>query len=262
MLKFLKIIGGYFRLSWLSSMEYRVNFLMWLLVDASWAVMDLIFFNTLVQNLGSLGHWTRGEVFIVVGMFRLLQVPIWGWMFQSFSRIPNMISKGELDMVLTKPFDSQYGVSFRNFSINMISSLVTGIFYIVMGYNIMHQVPSSLNIFYFVWLLIVSTGLIYGVYFLTISLSLFFDRLNNIHHLFPHFFDAARYPREIYPVPLQLIFLTIWPMVLIISVPAETLFGRPNWLLIAWLHVLAIIFFFIGRFVWTKGLRRYSSASS
>ena len=262
MKKHLKIISSFLKLSWLASMEYRANFFSWLLVDTGWAIMDLIFFNTLVQNLGSLGPWTRGEVFIVVGMFRLLQVPVWAWMFQSFSRIPNMISKGELDLVLTKPFDSQFGVSFRNFSINMIASIITGIFYMYMGYTIMHQIPSSLNIFYLLWLLTISTGLIYGVYFSTVATSLFFDRLNNIHHLFPHFYDAARYPREIYPAPLQLIFLTIWPMILIIGVPAEALFGRPNWSLIIWLHILTVIFILLGRFIWTKGLRHYSSASS
>ncbi len=243
-------------------MEYRANFFLWLLVDTGWAVMDLIFFNTLVQNLGSLGHWTRGEVFAVVGLFRLLQIPIWAWMFQSFSKLPNMIAHGELDMVLTKPIDSQFGVSFRYFSINMIASLVTGIFYIFMGFRIMHQVPSVLNILYLIWLLTISSALVYGVYFLTVTSALFFDRLNNIHHLFPHFSDAARYPKEIYPAPLQLIFLTIWPMILIIGVPAESLFGRPNWGLIVWLHVLTVIFLFAGRFVWTKGLRHYSSASS
>ncbi len=262
MKKHLRIIATFFKLSWLTSAEYRINFFVWLFVDIGWAIMDIIFFSTLVSNIGSIGSWSKGEVFFVVGLFRVLSIFVWAWLFQSFSKLPKQISRGDLDIILTKPIDSQFAVSFRYFSINMIASLVIGSIYMAVGSNLSgHHLTliSSLSLF---WLCLVSVALIYSMYFFSMTLILFFDRVNNMPHVFPHSYDAARYPSEIYPPLIQRLVTTIWPVALILAVPANSFFQKPDFVMVTLLHSITIIFFLVGRRTWQLGMQRYSSASS
>ena len=260
--KYLILILQVFKLSWSHTVEYRLIFFMCVLIDAGWGIMDLVLLTSLVNTLGSVGHWSRGEVFVVTGLFRIMAIPVWGWLFASFSRLSRLISTGDLDMLLTKPIDTQFNVSFRIFSFNMISAFIIGIVYIALGLQIYGFTPSVLNILALLWLCSISLALIYVLYFATVSITLYFDRLDSIAHLMPHFYDASKFPPEIYSPLLQRILTTMVPLALIISVPVETFFNRPSWPTIIWLHAITVLFFILGRYIWTRGLRRYSSASS
>lgn len=44
----IKYILRIFRLSLMEEVEYRINFFVWIFVDAMWAIQDVIFFNALI----------------------------------------------------------------------------------------------------------------------------------------------------------------------------------------------------------------------
>ena len=77
--------------------------------------------------------------------------------------------------------------------------------------------------------LILSTSLMYGMYFCSVAVSLYVGRLSNIYQIFPHIFDAGRYPIEIYPIILQRLFTTILPLGVILLVPAGLLVSKANY---------------------------------
>ncbi len=262
MKKYSTILNLLLRGSWMKAMEYRANFITWMLVDIGWTIIDFIFFGALIGNIQFLGNWNLAQAMIVIGVFRIMVVPVWGWMFQSFSLLPRLISEGRLDMIITKPVDSQFLVSVQQFSTSIIPSLFGGSTFIVLGFIKLGKTPSPIDILIFLWLLVVATILMYGIYFATVALSLYFDRLDNVYHIFTSLYDASRFPKEIYGIALQRIFTFILPIALMITIPAEALFGKTNLLYILWFHGLAMIFFLLGRHIWTRGLLRYSSASS
>mgnify|MGYP001608775518 FL=1 len=102
----------------------------------------------------------------------------------------------------------------------------------------------------------------YGVFFIIMTSCVFADRLNNVVYLFTSTFDMARYPKDIYGFIPQRIFTSILPVALMVSVPADILFGFTSPLYMFQLLGLGILFFIVGRMVWLYGLRRYTSASS
>lgn len=243
-------------------MEYRSNFITWVIIDTCWSSLDFLFMSVLISFTHTLGSWSKGEMFIVLGFYRVMVVPVWGWLFQSFSLVPQYISEGKLDLILTKPLDSQFQVSSRQFGFSILPSLLAGIGFILYGFHILGTSPSLLSVIGFLWLTIISTVLIYGIYFAIVSCSLFVGRLNNIHHVFTSLYDASRYPGSIFSPLLQRILTTIFPIALMVTVPAESLFSSFNLSNIIYFHLAAIGFLIIGRKIWTTGLRHYSSASS
>ncbi len=260
--KYIKLALHFLKLSWMREAEYRTNFMIWCLVDIGWTIIDIIFFVTLIRNIGAIGNWNLGESLIVIGVFRLLVIPVWSWMFQSFSVIPKNIAEGRLDIILVKPTNSQFLVSVQKFSFSTIPSIVGGTAFIIFGFKVLGHFPTPVNSLIFLHLLLLSIVLMYGVYFSTIASSLFFDRLGNIHHVFTSLFDASRFPKEIYGHFLRHLFTLIVPIALMTTVPSEALFGKLELKWIIWFHIITLLFFLLGKTIWNQGLKKYSSASS
>src|SRR3989344_6765785 len=110
MRKYISLFFKFISLSWMREMEYRSNFITWMIIDFTWSAMDLLFMLVLINFTQVLGSWSKGQMLVVLGFFRIMVIPVWGWLFQSFSLIPKYISEGMLDMILTKPIDSQFMV--------------------------------------------------------------------------------------------------------------------------------------------------------
>jgi len=261
-MKLLKLFIHFLKISWMQAIEYRADYITWTLVDVGWTTMDIIFFTVLVSRTGVLGDWTLAETMVVIGLFRVMVIPVWMWMFQSFRTLPETISEGRLDLILVKPVSSQFLVSVRGFGFSFLPTLIGGIGFMVAGFNKMGRFPNLIEVLAFGWFLIISTALMYSIYFAFMATSLYFDRLNNIYHIFPVLYDASRYPKEIYSGFTQRIFTTAVPVALMLAIPAEVLFGRIEWIWVAWFHMLAIGFFILGQQIWSRGLKRYTSASS
>jgi ABC-2 type transport system permease protein len=260
--RYFRLIRHFAALSWMRAMEYRTDFLTWVLVDVGWSAMDLIFFSSLINFTQVIGDWNKGQSLIVLGVFRLMVIPVWGWMFSSFKLLPRLISEGGLDMLLIKPIDSQFMVSTKDFSFSILPSLISGTVFLGMGFSYLHTFPTFFQIIMFLWLSIISVVLTYAFYFLTMTPVLFADRLDNIYHIFPTLFDSAKYPAQIYPIFWQRIFTTIVPMAIMLVVPAESLFAPLHLSSLLAFHLITIVFVILGRQIWLTGLRRYSSASS
>lgn len=262
MKKYITLFLKLFSLSWVGAMQYRTNFMMWLFIDFLWSWMDLIFFMTLINTTHVIGTWNIGQSVVVIGLFRILAIIVWGWLYPSFSKFVHDIREGRLDLLLVKPFETQFAVSVQKFSFSLLSSLFTGTGFIVLGFTILGYTPDIKTLSIFLWMFVVATLLIYSCYFLIVSFALFFERIDNIHHIFPAIYDGSRYPKEIYAGLIQRALTTVFPIALMISVPANTLFGNTQHIPIVTVHVMTILFLILGRLVWKQGLKKYSSASS
>lgn len=261
MKRYLDVFFRFFKLSWVNAMQYRINFFTWLSVDFLWSVIDLIFLEVLVNNIQVIGHWNKGQIIIVVGFYRILNVPVWGWLYQSFQKFVQDVKDAKLDLILTKPMDAQFTVSVQKFSFSLLSSLVTGAVFVAYGLSVLKFQPDILSVLLFLWFFAVSTLLIYAMYFFVVAFALFFDRINNIQQLFPPFFDSSRFPKEIYTGALRHIFSTVIPIALMLTVPVDALFGSVAWKAVIILHAMTVVFLVSGRLAWRQGLRRYSSAA-
>lgn len=262
MKRYFKLWRTFFKLSWMMAIEYKANFITWLLVDFGWAIMDVVSITAIAVYAGGLGPWNPAQVIFMTGLYRLGSVIIWGWLFQAFERIPALITEGGLDMILSKPVDSQFMVSIGRFAIGTVTSVIVSMIYIYIGAVYSHWQPSLYQVVFGLWTYCFSMILVYAIYFSSVACSLFVGRLNNIHTLFPNMFGVSRFPPEIYPLILQRFLIWVIPLALILVVPMQVFYGSINWNFVIILHIMTLIFLILGRWLWFSGLRHYSSASS
>ncbi len=247
----------------MAAAEYRINYIIWLVIDIAWTLMDLIITTALLGTTQVVGTWDLPRALIAIGVFRIMVLPIWSWFFPAFSELPRLVSEGRLDLLLSKPINSQFLASIQKFSFNQWPSVLIGIAYIYHGAQTGGIAITLSQIFLFILLMIISSILVYGVYFSTMTLVLYVQRLNNIPYLFTEsYYAAGRYPPQIYGDLLRRALVSVFPLALITTIPAESLFFPINISQIMYFNLLAVVFLLVSSFLWHNGLRHYSSASS
>ncbi|HEY9156136.1 MAG TPA: ABC-2 family transporter protein, partial [Opitutaceae bacterium] len=75
-------------------------------------------------------------------------------------------------------------------------------------------------------------------------------------------FEFSRLPREAFKGLANAIFVWTLPVVIVSNVPARTLIRGLDLSYVPWVLAITILWVGLGAFVFRRGLRRYSSASS
>lgn len=259
-IRYLRLYRKILAFAVMKAMAYSEDFAVWSVVDSVWAAVNIGFFWVLFARMPVISGWTFGQLSIPLGILYLLNTFIWGFMYANMNQIARDVNSGELDIYLTKPVNSQFLVSTRFISLSLIPSVAAGSILLRYGFSQNHLswldglvVPAALT---------ASAAIAYSVWFMSVTLSFWFNRLRNIGEVFGNAMDIARYPAGIFHPAIRFIFTYIIPFAMLGFLPAEVILGRksPRQLLLP--VFLAVILLYLSHKFWNFSLKRYSSASS
>ena len=114
----------------------------------------------------------------------------------------------------------------------------------------------------FVAMLVLAMVLVYSFWMIMTAGAFWFVRMDEIRELFDGVYRAGAYPVTIYPRWLRWSLTFIVPVGLAVTVPAQALTHRLTARDAALAMAVSVAAVALARFVWLRGLRRYSSASS
>ncbi|MBI2309668.1 ABC-2 family transporter protein [Candidatus Collierbacteria bacterium] len=244
----------------MQNLAYPQNFVVWMLVDVAWAVVNIGFFRIILFNIPEISGWTFDQLAIPLGILYLLNTFIWGFFYGNMKSIPEYVNKGELDLLLVKPVNSQFMVSTRQIGLGTLPSAAAGLYLLWYGFQVNSVSWQMAGV---VPLALLASGIIsYSLWLMTVTLSFWTNRLYNVPDLFANAVDIARYPVAIFRQPAKFILTFILPFAILGFLPAEIILGKisPLWLL--WPMGLTILLLFISSRFWKFSLCRYQSASS
>jgi ABC-2 type transport system permease protein len=114
----------------------------------------------------------------------------------------------------------------------------------------------------FVLTLVAGGATIYSCCLILATLAFWFIRVDNVLIVLLTFWEAGRWPVDVYPLWLRTTLTFLVPVAFATTVPAQALSGRltPSTLLVAIAVAGALLA--ISRVVWLRGLHRYSGASA
>ena len=259
--RYWKIYRVQIKNNWVREAVYRTNFFTAVAVDLIWMAVEVSLFAVIYANVPTLAGWTKHQVYFFLGIFFASDALFTTLMQRNFFNFSDLVVKGDLDILLTKPVHPLFLALSR--WINL-----TALFNFFMGIAIAaHYAEKAgfaggwhwgLAIF---WL---GIGFLSAI-LLRFAFAVFIfwtDRNWALVRLYYQFFSFATKPDAIYPKMIRYVILTALPFAFIGSVPARALlYGLQPWEYAA-LAVVLTSFFFADRMLWRKGLRRYQSASS
>lgn len=244
------------------AMQYRFDFVFKGMMSMFWLMVTLIPLMVVFRQKQTMVGWTYPEALVVIGWFVLLKGVLEGGVTPSMATVSEGIRDGRFDFTLLKPADAQFLVSTARFepwrAIDILGSF--GVFtyaFIQLGHP-----PSVSAVAKSLMLLVVAVVLLYSVWILVISASFYVVRIDNLSYLLASLFDAARWPVSVFHGALQIIFTAVFPIALMTTYPALALLDKLS--LINTIVCIAGGFAFaaVARFVWSRALRNYTSASS
>lgn len=261
MKRYLKVYLQIVRFALMKTMAYPQDFFIWSIVDFTWTMVGLGFFRMLFLRVPVISGWTFNQLTLLLGLINVIAAFVWGLMYQNMKELVRDINKGNLDIYLSKPVNSQFLVSTKEISFSLFPKLLTGTFLVVYSLNINSQL-NFYNILLIVFSVLSAVFIAYSLYFLSVTNALLFGRLANLAELFPHSLDAASYPTSIFSPIMQLVFTFIIPFALMAFIPASIILGRINVLWILCLPIAALVLLFLSNRYWSFAIKHYSSASS
>jgi ABC-2 type transport system permease protein len=247
--------------SLIADLEYRINFSLRIFTDVIWYFMQLISFEVLFNYTPRIGGWDRHQMRIFMGLLFLADSIYMIFFQENVDRFADKVRKGELDLILTKPVNSQFLVSFQKIAVASFGNFLLSVIFLAWT---LYQMPDFtwLRVLWLILVLPTSVIAIYTSRFIFCCLNLVFVKADSVQFLWYNFYRLGMRPDAIYFPAMKLILITILPMSLIASVPARILFDPPNYGLILWTLIMGPILIWVSNKFWRYSLKFYSSASS
>ncbi len=259
--KYLEIYKVQLRNNFAREAIYRTNLFTMVIVDLIWIGVEFSLFKVIYANTPNLAGWREEQVYFFLGVF-FTSDALFSLFFQrNFWSFSDLVNKGELDILLTKPTHPLFLALTRWINFTAFFNFILGI---LISFHYAKRAGFAGGFHWFIyagWILIGLASAILLRFAFSVW-TFWTERSWAISQLYYQFFAFATKPDVIYPKIIRYTILTALPFAFIGSVPARAMMEGLHFYEWIWLFGVLIFFFFFDRWMWHKGLSRYQSASS
>lgn len=262
MKKYLRLTGALMKLSLMSQLEYRVNFISGVMVEMGWMLVKLLYVAVVYRIGINIGAFTPDHIVIFIGIY-VLMTGFYMLYYSNFTGIGHMVQSGDLDMYLVKPVSLQFIITLRQWSFPMfLTNATAGCILIIAGWHRAGLPVSPARVAGFLFLLLCSNLLTYSLYLIPNLLSFWIVSTSGLESVTAALWDFNNMPCMIYGKWMQRIGTFILPVFVITNFPGLFLMGELRPAMFLWAVGAPVLFFILARILWKRAVRNYSSASS
>jgi ABC-2 type transport system permease protein len=244
-------------------MGFKSNFILWIIVELLWFMLQLAFFNVIYSHTNNIAGWTRWQVVLLVGASHFIQQIFQAFFLTNCVNLSELVRTGKLDFMLLLPVNTRFLVSLRTVDLGGFVNASSAVAVMVFALYKLHVAPNAAQIVAFALLAICGILLHYSLMMILAASAFYTVRAQGIVWGYYQMFNLARMPDTAFRGLFRVFFTYVLPVTLVSNVPVRTLanmLDRPIRAVI--LLAIAVAWFVISEFVWRFSLRRYTSASS
>ena len=244
-------------------MENRFDFLFRFFPTTLTLFLNVFSVSFIFSQVNEIAGWQKYQLFLLMGTYYIVWGIFFGLFIQNLSRINRYVNRGELDLVLTKPVDSQFYSSFRMaIDFGEAATLLTGIYLVLYSLGNLNIHPNLMN--YIAYLVLIINGVIlaYSVWFISMTLSFWIGRIPELHEAFLSIYSLNKYPIDIYQGFLKTILIYFLPIAVMVTFPTKVLLGTLSFSFAIWSFFVGAAVLYLSHLFWNFALKHYSSASS
>jgi len=241
---------------------YRAQAVGSLVSSLCWGLLIVTTVYLSTRNVKQVLGYSASELIALSGVQVIFLGLFHAIISHNIERIPELIAKGKLDLILLQPVDSQFSVSFGQIALASFARVILGIiFFIFLIQSGQIVQPTFGAIVGFAILLCFSIALFYSVWFMVTTLLIWFPHMDNVVELLYSVNTISRYPHEFFRQIGFAVALFTFPFAISLIVPLRVLLGRGDIVQVLSLCIISIIFVIFSRIFWLFALRHYTSAS-
>jgi len=254
-----------FKTSLISDLEYRANFITRVFTDIFWYLSQILMFEAIYQHVNKVGSFGILETRVFLGLVFVIDAFYMIFIHENIENLPTKVSKGDLDLQLVKPVNSQFMLSLQKANTAIFSNLILGIAwltYALFGYYQQFDWHVMVRILSLLIYIPCGVCIVYSFRILFAMTSIVFVKSESLQYLWWNFYRLGMRPDSMYIPWMRMILLTFIPMSVIVSVPARIVLGiADGWMFFIPIGI-SLILLLISKVFWDFSLKRYSSASS
>src|SRR5262245_59253360 len=170
--RYLGIYGALWKNSVIREMQFKANFVLWIVVELLWFALQLTFISVIYSHTDHIGDWSKWQVVLLIGTSNFIQQIFTTIFLSNLTQLSELIRTGRLDFLLLLPVNTRFLISLPQVD---LGGLINGVFAIsVMTYagSQLHLSLTLAQIFGFL-LLICASLLVHYSSMLTLSSSSF-----------------------------------------------------------------------------------------
>ena len=261
-LRFIRLWLAFFRNSLTRDMEFKMNFIGNLFIDSIFYGSLFFLFSVFFSYVDNLGDFSKDAVIIFLIITYLTDTVFIFFFGSNTFQVNRMVVRGDLDMLLLKPVNSLFFISFRYVSTYALISIC-----ILLGLllRVTYLYSSSIGLVnYVVFFISFILGILilYCVEFIIACLVFWYKNFSVGGWLASELTKYSRRPDSIYTGVFRKALFSFFPMALVSSLPARMLLFGPNLNLLLLQIFVTFMLLCLTIFVWNRGLIRYDSASA
>jgi len=266
MRRYFEIYAIMFRNSLIREMNFKANFLLWIVVELLWFMGQIVFIEVLFQYVDVIGDWTKWEVILLIGTHQLIAQLFQAFFYLNIANIPELVRTGRMDFMLLLPMDTQFAVSTRQFGLDSVINAGVSVAIIGLALAKLGIHPGPGAVLLYAVAVVFGIAIHYAIMCMLATFSFWIVRAQGLITGYYNIFNIARYPDCIFGNgAFKRFFSWVIPVILVANVPARVLISAGNGpFVFPLLHLVLATFFVlaINRFLWLLALSRYASASS
>jgi len=264
MLRDLAIIPHLVRMFVRTRMEYRGAMLLaWLSQGFSYAAMYAAI-ALIITRFETLGGWVWPEMALLLA-FHLLAYALGAALsFTQFRDVEEKVRMGTIDAILVKPVGPWTFLVFSGLNIGYGGHIILALGLMIWALSQVSTDWSMLIVLYFLAALISAAMLTAALMTMIGATALIWVRSRHLFSIFFGFWELARYPLNIFPLPLQIMMITFAPLGFLAFIPTAVALGKPVPILGDWAGPASLaigpLFVLLAIAHWRYCLRNYQGA--
>ena len=222
--------------------------------------MFLFFIYILSSAVQEIAGYTFWQMIFIFATFNLIDVSTQLFLREVY-RFRSYVVSGEIDYFLVRPIMPIFRFLFGGADALDIPLFITSVVFLIVSlFNIGDVSLPGL----FLYLLLIFNAFLIALAFhiFILSVGILTTEVDNTLWLYRDLMSMGRIPIDIYKNPLRTVITFAIPIGIMVTFPAQAVFGTllPNLVVISF--VIGMSFFLFAALSWRFAIRRYSSASS
>ncbi len=240
---------------------YRTLFFTEFFTMLLWAAAYILLIEVIFLHTKTLAGWDKSQAQLILAFYYSFQTFGEVFYIDNFEQFSLNLRRGLIDFNLIKPVSSRLLTFLYNMQFQDLSHFIMTIgLFIYAIKNLPHPLDPK---FFILGLLMVipATILNFSIHSIFTTTAFWLQKNETLSSIMWNFRQTAKYPRQIYQGFFKIAFSFIIPFALLASIPAEVAMNFQNGPYPFIFLGLTIFFFYISKWFWNLGLKKYSSAN-
>ncbi|MCC7373964.1 MAG: ABC-2 family transporter protein [Verrucomicrobiales bacterium] len=261
--RYLSIYAAFWRNSLVREMGFKINFVLWIVVEMLWFALQLAFMAVIYSHTDRIASWTKWQVVLLVGANHFVQQLFTALFMNNCVKLSENVRSGGLDFMLLMPVNARFLISLRHVDFGAFVNAGSAVAVMAYAGIQLGLHPSAVQLAGAGSLLLLGLSIHYSVMYILACISFWTVRAQGIVWGYYNLFQLARLPDEAFRGMFRTVFTFVIPVLLVSNVPVKVLVEKlSSWTEIAWLGGLSVVIFAVSEAFWRWSVRHYGSASS